>query len=137
VKPRSDDDPIVRAGLEAAEDTVGDARLVLLCWLAGRDLVLDEYEVTAALRRSELLLAAGGDPRRPLDLHGRAVTALADDLDDPRQRAHLSAGLAALVSEATDLPEVTAALDRLTQDDDVSWQCYAMARLAEHLADDE
>ena len=35
------------------------------------------------------------------------------------------------------LPETAAALERLIHDDDLAWQCYAMARLAEHLADDE
>ena len=68
-------------------------RLVLLCFLAGRDVALDAHELGAALRRSELLLAAGGDPRRPLELHGRAVTALAEDLDEPERRAQLAAGL--------------------------------------------
>ena len=35
------------------------------------------------MRRAELLLAAGGDPRRELELDGRAVTSVADDLDEP------------------------------------------------------
>lgn len=99
--------------------------------------MLDESALCAALRRSELLLAAGGDPRRPLELHGRAVTALAGDLDDPGQRVQLAAGLAALVPAAAHLPEVSAALEQLTRDADLAWQCYAMARLAEHLANDE
>lgn len=127
----------MRAGLEAAEATGSDARLVLLCLLAGRDVVFDEHEVAAALRRSELLLAAGGDPRRPLELHGRAVTALAADLDNPERRAQLAAGLAELAPAATGLAEVAAALERLAHDADLAWQCNAMARLAEHLADDE
>jgi hypothetical protein len=137
VQPHSDDEQIVRAGLEAAEAADSDARLVLLCLLAGRDVVFDEHEVAAALRRSALLLVAGGDPRRPLELHGRAVTALAEDLDGPERRAQISAGLAALVSGASDLPEVTGALDQLTHDGDLAWQCYAAVCLAEHLADSE
>ena len=59
---------------------------------------VDEAELHAALRRSELLLATGGDPRRPLELYGRAVTALADDLDEPALRAELAAGLDALAA---------------------------------------
>jgi hypothetical protein len=110
---------------------------VLLCLLAGRHLVFGEHEVAAALRRSELLLAAGGDPRRPLELHGRAVTALAEDLDAPERRAQLAAGLAELVPVAPGLAEVTAALERLTHDADLAWQCYAMARLAEHLGGED
>jgi hypothetical protein len=138
VTPPPDYDLIALDGaLRAAGATDGDDRLALLCFLASHDVVLDEYELGAALRRSELLLAAGGDPRRPLDLHGRAVTALAEDLDDPERRAQLAAGLAVLGSQATRLPEVTAALEQLMRDADLAWQCYAMIRLAEHLADYE
>jgi len=50
------------------------------CLLAGRGVTFDEHELHAALCRSELLLAAGGDPRRRLELFGRAVTALAEEL---------------------------------------------------------
>ncbi|HEY3207723.1 MAG TPA: hypothetical protein VGJ58_12285, partial [Gaiellaceae bacterium] len=49
--------------------------------LAARDLELEPDELTAARRRALLLLAAGGDPHRGLVLDGRAVTALADELD--------------------------------------------------------
>ena len=66
---------------------------MLLCFLAGRDVELEETELHAAIRRAELLLAAGGDPRRPLELYGRAVTALAADLDDPVSREQLAVGL--------------------------------------------
>ncbi|MCY7302787.1 MAG: hypothetical protein LH654_07070 [Thermoleophilia bacterium] len=134
--PPDDDLTALSGGLRAAEATGGDDRLVLLCLLAGRNLALDERDVASALRRSELLLAAGGDPRRALELHGRAVTALAEDLDRPERRAKLASGLATLAPAATGLAEVTAALERLTLDADLAWQCYAMARLAEHLADD-
>ena len=134
--PNDDDLTALAGGLWAAEATGRDDRLVLLCLLAGRDLVLDEHDVAAALRRSELLLAAVGDPRRPLELHGRAVTALAEDLDEPERREQLAAGLATLALAATDLAEVTGALERLTHDPDLAWHCYAMARLAEHIADD-
>ena len=53
-------------------------------------------ERNAAVRRAELLLAAGGDPHRPLELYGRAATALAADLDSPEARASLADGLAEL-----------------------------------------
>ncbi len=136
--PPLDDDPAaLTSALETAEAAAGDDRLVLLCWLAGRGLAIAELDVAAALRRSELLLAAGGDPRRPLTLHGRAVTALAEDLDDPGQRARLAAGLATLTPAAVHHAEVTAALERLAHDADLAWQCYAAALLAEHLTADE
>ena len=136
--PPLDDNPVALASaLETAEATAGDDRLVLLAWLAGRGLAFDEHDVAGALRRSELLLAAGGDPRRPLTLRGRAVTALAEDLDDPGQRARLAMGLATLTPAAAGLAEVTAALEQLAHDADLAWQCYAAALLAEHLTADE
>lgn len=123
--------------LAAAEAATGNDRLVLLCFLAGRDVALDPHELGAALRRSELLLAAGGDPRRPLELYGRAVTALAEDLDEPERRLQLTSGLSSLVSATERLPGVAEALARLSRDTDLAWQCHAMARLAEALADGE
>jgi len=109
----------------------------LLCFLAGRRVTVDEDELHASLRRAELLLATGGDPRRPLELYGRAVTALADDLDDPALRAELTTGLAALQPELDGLRGATEALRLLGSDGDLAWQCYAMSLLAEHLADEE
>ena len=75
----------------------------MLCWLAGREIAIDEDELNGAVRRAELLLAAGGDPHRPLDPFGRAATALADDLDTPERRATLMAGLAALRDDVAGL----------------------------------
>ena len=135
--PADDDLGTVARGFLAAETTDGDDRLVLLCWLAGRNVALDEHDLASALRRCELLLAAGGDPRRPLELHGRAVTALAEDLDNPERRAQLAVGLGALAAAAPGHTEVTTDLERLVHDADLAWQCSAMARLAEHLAGDE
>ena len=68
----------------------------ILCFFAGRAVTIDGDELNAALRRAELLLAAGGDPHRPLDPFGRAATALADDLDAPERRAQLREGLESL-----------------------------------------
>jgi len=110
---------------------------VLLCFLAGRRLDLEGAGLHAALRRAELLLAAGGNPRRPLELYGRAVTALAEDLDDPILRSELAAGLASLEPEIDGLRGATEALRLLGRDGDLAWQCYAMSLLAEHLADEE
>ncbi len=109
----------------------------LLCFLAGRSVTIDERERHAALRRAELLLAAGGDPRRPLELYGRAVTALADDLDDPAARAELAAALAALAPEVEGLRGAAEALRILGRDADLAWQCYAMSLLAEELAGED
>ena len=79
----------VRA-LERADPT---EQWTILCFFAGREVVLDEAELNGAVRRAELLLAAGGDPHRALDPFGRAATSLADDLDSPERRAMLRRGL--------------------------------------------
>ena len=110
--------------------------MVVLCLLAGRGVTLDADDLRGALRRAELLLAAGGDPRRPLELYGRAVTALALDLDNPHARAQLAAGSRELGRELGPLDDLADPLLLLTEDADLAWQCYAMALLAEELADE-
>ena len=124
----------LRVAIHAAEDAEPPEQWALLCFLAGQAVTLDEDELKAALRRSELLLAAGGDPRRPLELYGRAVTALARDLDDPTLRAQLAAGLSALTPAVDELRGAGEALRLLGRDGELAWQCYAMALLAEELA---
>jgi len=124
----------LRVAILAAEDAEPPEQWALLCFLAGQAVTLDEDERKAALRRSELLLAAGGDPRRPLELYGRAVTALAHDLDDATPRAQLAAGLSALTPAVDGLRGSGEALRLLGRDGELAWQCYAMALLAEELA---
>lgn len=104
-----------------------------LAYVAGTDVELDEHELRAALRRAELLLATGGDPRRELDPDGRAVETLAADLDAAEARASLLAGLERLAADAEGLPEVAAALTRLRADADLAWRAYVCALLAEAL----
>jgi hypothetical protein len=127
----------LRDWIRSTEHAPPEEQWVLLCFLAGQRVTPDEHELNASLRRSELLLATGGDPRRPLELYGRAVTALAEDLDDPALRAQLAAGLTALAPEVDGLRGVAEALRLLGGDGDLAWQCYAMSLLAEHLADEE
>jgi hypothetical protein len=127
----------LRDWIRATEHATPEEQWTLLCFLAGRSVMPDAHELHAALRRSELLLATGGDPRRPLELYGRAVTALAEDVDDPLLRAQLAAGLAALSPETEGLRGATEALRLLRRDADLAWQCYAMSLLAEHLADED
>jgi hypothetical protein len=81
-----------------------------------------------------LLLAAGGDPHRALELDGRAVQALADDLDAAERRAGLAAALDALRAAASGLERVTRALDRLRADDDLAWRWLACALLADEVS---
>lgn len=108
----------------------------MLCFLAGQAVTLDEAELNGALRRAELLLAAGGDPRRRLELYGRAVTALADDLDTPERRAVLRAGLEELQPEVANLRGIAEALRLLLADGGLAWQAYALAMLAEALGEE-
>jgi len=104
-----------------------------LCFLAGRAVSLDPDELNAALRRAELLLATGGDPRRELELYGRATGAVAGDIDSGERRGQLAAGLAALEPEVEGLRGVSEALRLLLADADLAWQCYGAALLAEEL----
>jgi hypothetical protein len=127
----------IRDLIRSVERAAPEEQWAVLCFLAGRELPLDEVELNAALRRSQLLLAAGGDPRRRLELHGRAVTSLADDLDLPEHRAALRDGLERLQAEAEGLRGAREALTLLLRDDDLAWQVYAMSLIAEALADDD
>jgi hypothetical protein len=104
-----------------------------LALVAGRNLVIDTAELDPALRRSMLLLATGGDPHRELALDGRAVTALAAELDRPERRAEISRGLEALRAEATGLAGVSPALEELLLDASLAWRAYACALLADEL----
>ena len=115
---------------EAGVDT--DVRPALAL-LAARDLVIEPDELGPALRRAMLLLAAGGDPHRELDLDGRAVTALAAELDRPARRAEVSRGLEALRGDAAGLGNVGPALDEMLLEAGLAWRAYACALLAEEL----
>jgi len=119
--------------LERADPT---EQWTMICFFAGRSVTVDEGELNAAIRRAELLLAAGGDPRRELDPFGRAATALANDLDSPERRAQLRAGLEALRTELDGLRGAREALSLLLDDAELAWTVYATALLAEALAEE-
>ena len=126
----------MRELLELLEAGPGDNLLPGLAWLAGQEVDLDPDEVKGTVRRAELLLAAGGDPHRELELDGRAVTAVADDLDDPAARDQLEDSLARLAAASAGLAAVSEALARLRAQPDLAWQCYAGALLAEAIGSD-
>jgi len=126
----------MRELLELLEAGPGDNLLPGLAWLAGQDVVLDPDEVKATVRRAELLLAAGGDPRRELELDGRAVTAIAEDLDEPGARDQLEDSLAQLAASSEGLAAVSEGLARLRAQPDLAWQSYACALLAEAIGAD-
>jgi hypothetical protein len=108
----------------------------MLAYVAGQDVELDLDELAGARRRALLLLASGGDPHRELELDGRAVTALADDVDTPSRRAQLAHGLEELRARTAGLSRPAAALERLLANADLAWRAYAAALLAEELAED-
>ena len=126
----------VRDWVRALERAAPAEQWTLLCFFAGRAVVVEEDELNAAVRRAELLLAAGGDPRRELDPFGRAATALADDLDAPERRVALRRGLEGLREDVAGLRGARESLAVLLADADVAWQAYATALLAEALAED-
>ena len=107
--------------------------VVVLASVAGSEIRLDDEERDGAVRRASLLLAAGGDPNRGLDLDGRAVRAVAADLDEPLRRDSLVSSLAHLASQAQGLPHVSEALHGLLDAPDIAWRAYACSLLAEHL----
>ncbi len=107
----------------------------MLAFAAGAQVELDADERHATLRRAELLLVAGGNPRRELALDDRAVSAVAADLDSDAARAQLLDGLRALAPLTADLTETDAARAQLSADLDLAWQCFARALLADAVAD--
>jgi hypothetical protein len=109
---------------------------VPLCLLAGQGVEIGEDELRAARRRAVQLLATGGDPRRELDPEGRAVAALAADLDDPGRRQALATGLASLREAVDGLPTVSERLERLLEDDEKAWRWYACTLLGDELVSD-
>jgi hypothetical protein len=126
----------MRELLELLEAKPSNSLLLGLAWLAGQSIELDEEEVRATLRRAELLLATGGDPRRELELDDRAVSAVAADLDGEGARGQLEDALARLTADSEGLAAVSDGLARLRLQPDLAWQCFAYALLADGIAED-
>ena len=126
-----------RSLAEDAETETLATGLVVLATIAGRDVHVDEDEARGAARRALLLLSAGGDPERGLDLHGRAVTAIADDLRTVDRQLALEDGLRQLRLQAEGLPHVSEALHGLSEAPDVAWRAYAAGVLAQALDEDQ
>jgi len=125
----------LRPALEVVERRLeaGERAEALLAFVAGQRVGLPEDELSSARRRAMLVLAAGGDPHRELDLDSRAVLVLARDLDSPERREALQAGLAALRSETLGLRRASRLLDDLEADADLAWNSFAWSLLAEEL----
>jgi hypothetical protein len=107
--------------------------LVVLASVAGRDVPVERDVVHGAARRALLLLASGGDPERGLDLEGRAVTAMAEELRTVDRQLALEQGLVDLRFQAQGLPHASEAVHGLIEAPDVAWRAYAAGLLAEEL----
>ena len=124
--------------LEQLEEAGLDARspelLVSLAWLTLPQVPIAAAELRAARRRAVLVLAAGGDPHRDVDLDSVAVERLAAELDSPERREDLAAALAGL--DAGGLPTVSAAVEMLRSEPELAWRVFALAHVADELADE-
>lgn len=105
--------------------------------VAGRSVELDPDELRAAGRRALLVLAAGGDPSRGLDVNGPAVARLAEELDTPERRGALEDGLFGLLEDARGLPHVSETTRALLGERELAWRAFACSLLAEHLAESD
>jgi hypothetical protein len=124
------DDLLVR--VEAGE--LGDP-LPVLAYVAGASVEIDDSELNGARRRALLLVAAGGDPHRELDVDDRSVKAIAADLYTDDRREQLVHGIDALVLRVRELPTVREGALFLAGDIDLAWRLYALGLLAEELAE--
>jgi hypothetical protein len=113
---------------KASVRTTSDVDLVVLAFVAGQEVPLEDRHRRAALRRALFVFAAGGDLHREPTLDDPAVLELARDLDTPERRQALTSAVGTLEAE----PEV---LERL-RDPDVAWRAYACALLADALGED-
>lgn len=115
----------------------GDGQACAMLALVAREQVsLPDEELRPALRRALLVLAAGGDPHRELELDGPAVTRFAEELDSPARRAELDASLRALNGQAAALPRASFLLEALIDDPDLAWRSLAVALLADELGEE-
>jgi hypothetical protein len=118
------------ARVDAGE--LGDP-LPVLAYLAGQEVTIAEEVLNGARRRALLLVAAGGDPHRELEVDDRAVKALAADLYTDELRTALARSIDAVVLRVRDLPVAREAALFLAGDVDLAWRLYALGLLAEEL----
>jgi hypothetical protein len=109
--------------------------LPVLAYVAGQSVELDEAELNGARRRALLLVAAGGDPHRELEVDDRAVKALATDLYTDDRRGQLGRSIDALVLRVRDLTNARKAALFLAADVDLAWRLFCLGLLAEELAE--
>ena len=109
--------------------------LPVLAYVAGQSVELDEAELNGARRRALLLVAAGGDPHRELEVDDRAVKALAADLYTDDRREQLGRSIDVLVLRVRELASAREAALFLAADVDLAWRLFCLGLLAEELAE--
>lgn len=127
-------DPLDELLQQVDTGVLGDP-LPVLAYVAGQAVELDDEELNGARRRALLLVAAGGDPHRELGVDDRAVKAIAGDLYTDERREQFGRALDALVLRVRDLPTAREAALFLAGDGDLAWRLFALALLAEELAE--
>jgi hypothetical protein len=124
------DDVLTR--VDAGE--LGDP-LPVLAYLAGQAVDIDEEELNGARRRALLLVAAGGDPHRELELDDRAVKSIAVDLHTEERLEQLARAIDVLALSVRDLPAAREAALFLAADVELAWRLFALTLLAEELGE--
>jgi hypothetical protein len=109
--------------------------LPILAYIAGQSVEIDDADLNGARRRALLLVAAGGDPHRDLDVDDRAVKAIAADLYNDERRDQLGRGIDALVLRVRERPVAREAALFLAGDVDLAWRLFSLSLLAEELAE--
>jgi hypothetical protein len=108
--------------------------LPVLAYIAGQSVEIDVEDLNGGRRRALLLVAAGGDPHRDLDVDDRAVKALATDLYTDERREQLGRSIDALVLRVRERPVAREAALFLAADVDLAWRLFSLSLLAEELA---
>jgi hypothetical protein len=108
--------------------------LPILAYIAGQSVGIDDEDLNGGRRRALLLVAAGGDPHRDLDVDDRAVKALAADLYTDERREQLGRSIDALVLRVRERPVAREAALFLAADVDLAWRLFSLSLLAEELA---
>jgi hypothetical protein len=127
-------DPIddVLSRIDAGD--LGDP-LPVIAYLAGQSVEIDGEELNGARRRALLIVAAGGDPHRDLEVDDRAVKSIAADLYTAERREQLARAIDALVLRVRDLAVAREAALFLAGDVDLAWRLLSLALLAEELGE--
>ena len=110
--------------------------LVVLATVGGRDVHVDDGRGARCGPAGAPAPQHRRRSRRGLDLHGRAVTSIADDLRTVDRQIALEEGVKQLRIQAEGLAHVSEALHALVDAPDVAWRAYAAGILAQELEGD-